>query len=443
MANAAKIKANIARMPVDHRYSMSFKVTALNGEIATKEGRDKAIEWLRANGIGKVWLETYRHNEYVTAAQLVEQRYAFEAAGFEVAGLITYTMLNDPPEVGAERSFVCCWTDPVARARCRAEAERAAKIFDTLLLDDFMFSTCTCPRCIKAKDDGHFADWGAARRALITDVLVNLIMKPAQAVNPNVKVIVKYQCWFDGWFDSGDDPSVQTAALGSCWIGTETRDICPDALKACWINDFIAALTDDHCIGAWFDPLDCSPAKYLEQARYTILGGARESLVHAWDYLVADNPGIVPFGQSPKNGHACRVPFEREIANLRALSVRLAGAQRGNYSMIDGVSTHEFFKDGKKTVVTMDTHNGTIVVREMPGHFVAPSIDDYRSAMISDVIADRQHRDDFEFLSNTMNDPSRAFNLLDKGNGIKVLEPKLPVIAMDMLVWSMRRDTVK
>ena len=61
---AAAFGAGGAEAP-RHVFSMSCKVTAVNGDLATAEGREKAIGWWRRNGFTKLWLESYRHGERV------------------------------------------------------------------------------------------------------------------------------------------------------------------------------------------------------------------------------------------------------------------------------------------------------------------------------------------------------------------------------------------
>ena len=65
------------------------------------------------------------------------------------------------------------------------------------------------------------------------------------------------------------------------------------------------SITQGRCGGGWYDALDCRPEKFIEQARYTILGGMKESLVHCYDYLLADDPGRTPFGEKAKSPRAC------------------------------------------------------------------------------------------------------------------------------------------
>ena len=125
------------------------------------------------------------------------------------------------------------------------------------------------------------------------------------------------------------------------------------------------SITQGRCGGGWFDALDCSPEKFIEQARYTILGGARESLVHCYDYLLADDPGRTPFGEKAKSPRACAGAFERESGNLAALAELVRGAERGKFEMLPcGVSRHEFRKGGKAFIIYLSTKGEKVGVPE-------------------------------------------------------------------------------
>lgn len=341
-----------------HVFSMSCKVTAVNGALATAAGRARAAAWWQENGFGKLWLETCRHGERVPTELLVETRDAFRALGFAVCGMMTPTMLNDPAPGEAEPPMVVCWGDPVARGRLRAEAVRAAQIFDAVIIDDFLFSTCDdrCPRCRADKARRGLADWGEYRRALMREVCERDVLAPAKAANPAARFIIKFPCWHQDYAARGYDPEGQAALFGECWVGTETRDANPDPLQACWIMAWMDELTGGKCGGGWYDALDCTPEKFVEQAYYTILGGARESLVHCYDYLLADDPGRTPFGEKAGNPRACAAAFARHAGELRQLAAFVEGAERGPFAMgADGVSTHEFRKGGKRFLARLNT----------------------------------------------------------------------------------------
>ena len=188
-----------AKVPeAKHVFSMSCKVTAVNGDLATAEGRAKAIAWWKKNGFSKLWLESYRHGERVPTERLVEERDAFRAEGFEVCGMITPTMLNDTEPGKDEPQMVVCWSDPKARERMREECARAAKVFDTVIIDDFLFSCCGdgCERCRADKAARKISDLGEYRRTLMYEVCERDILPAAKKANPKSHFIIKYPCWW-------------------------------------------------------------------------------------------------------------------------------------------------------------------------------------------------------------------------------------------------------
>ena len=106
-----------ATIPDEHIFSMSFKVTSLNGELRELEKREKAVSYLLSNGFSRVWLESYRHGESVPTELLKEYKEYFEKKGLKASGLITPTSLNTPAKEGERAPFCVCWAEQAARER--------------------------------------------------------------------------------------------------------------------------------------------------------------------------------------------------------------------------------------------------------------------------------------------------------------------------------------
>jgi hypothetical protein len=81
-------------------------------------------------------------------------------------------------------------------------------------------------------------------------------------------------------------------------------------------------VSDGKCGGGWYDPIDTQPATFLEQARQTIIGGARESLLHCYDYLATKTPGLAVHNcdLDIANGFADAAAFKNEVSSLQVLA---------------------------------------------------------------------------------------------------------------------------
>lgn len=312
-----------------HVFSMSVKVSSLNRELRDAGKRNGFVEWLRKTPISKLWIESYRHGEYVGSDLLAEYRDYFRSAGFAVSAMVTPTCLNDPAP-GEERApFVVCWSDGKARERLAREAERVASLFGETIVDDFLFSSCTkeCPRCLEAYARSNTQDWALFKRELMRQVSLESVVGPARKANPSARTIVKFPCWYRNWADNGYDCVSQPRLFGACWAGTETRDANKDAMQGVHVLELLDGASGGRCLGGWYDALDCTAEKFIEQARYTILGGAKESLIHCYDYLLAEDPGITPFGEKASRSTRHADMFCAQSHGLAALAAALEGAE--------------------------------------------------------------------------------------------------------------------
>ena len=309
--------------PAPHRFSMTCKAESVIDLFGDPEKRRTAIDWMKEHGIEKVWIEVFRHGRMADVERLTTVRDEFRAAGFVTAGCITPTTAEFAPLLG-------CVGHPERYETFAEAARRAAALFDEIILDDFIFTHCDCDACKKGKGEQSWGDFRAESQA---ELGKRFILEPARSVNPNVKVIIKYPCWYDGYYGAGYDILRETAQYDGVWIGTETRE--PDShaagrrpqTQASWLAGWMNTVAGEKCGGVWFDPIDTRPATYVEQARQSILGGARETLLHCYDYLGTDTPGIALHGTDTQlaTGRADAAAFLREKEGLRRLAALVNG----------------------------------------------------------------------------------------------------------------------
>lgn len=305
----------------ERHFAMTCKIDCVNDEFSTPEGRERAIEWFKRHHISRVYLESYRHGFEAPSHLLEAAKAAFEAAGIECAGCITTTKMSKtaPPEW----PITTCYSDSTGVNFLRETVERTARIFDLIILDDFFLSACTCELCQEAKGE---SDWTTFRMEHMLEVGEKYILLPARKVNPNCKIIVKYPCWYEDLQFRGYDVINQTALFDYAYVGTETREGGPQT-QAAWYQMWLNDIGQEKSLGGWFDPLGTKPETFVEQARQTILGGAKEILLHSYDYLATRNVGIAIHDgdEGVKYGIQDAAAFEYEVKGLQQLIDYLKG----------------------------------------------------------------------------------------------------------------------
>ena len=200
----------------------NFKVALYVVVNATKRLADPAAferEYERAQrqiGFDKVYIEVYRDRQFATDAEVAAVKAHFRAKGIEVSGGVT------PAAGGSRGQFgTFDYELPADRAECIRAITIAARHFDEVILDDFFFYTSKSDADIAAKGE---KSWTQYRLETMRKASQDLILKPAKAANPNVKVIIKYPNWYEHFQALGYDLEQQSQMFDAIYTGTETRD---------------------------------------------------------------------------------------------------------------------------------------------------------------------------------------------------------------------------
>lgn len=165
--------------------------------------------------VDKIYLETHRDLLVVDEKTLLSAKKYFEKRGIKVAGGITLTV-NE-----GNRFETFCYSNPEHRKKVKEIVEYTAKYFDEIILDDFFFTDCKCELCIKAKGN---LSWTQYRLKLMTEAAQELVIKPAKAINPKVKVVIKYPNWYEHFQGLGFNLETEPKLFDGIYTGTETRD---------------------------------------------------------------------------------------------------------------------------------------------------------------------------------------------------------------------------
>jgi hypothetical protein len=193
-------------------YSRAYETAKMGDDIWLPQVWDEISRQVK---VDKIYLETHRDLLVVDEATLLKAKKFFESKGIKTAGGITLTI----NESNNFQTF--CYSNPEDRKKVKEIVEFTAKHFDELILDDFFFTTCKCDLCIKAKGNLSWTDF---RLKLMTEAARDLIIGPAKAVNPKIKVVIKYPNWYEHFQGCGFNLETEPKMFDGVYAGTETRD---------------------------------------------------------------------------------------------------------------------------------------------------------------------------------------------------------------------------
>jgi GH43 family beta-xylosidase len=285
-----------------HRFSTLVTAQQVRDYLGTAEGIDEAIEWCKRTGVTKVYLETFRSSYQAPREILQQAKERFASAGFDVSGCVTTTIVG---KRSTGWNLISCYTDARTQEHLQEIFEFTAGLFDEIMIDDFWFTDCQCGECDSARKsqiitigDQQYpvADdsWEDYRCELMLQLSRSHLLGAAKKVNPKATLIIKYPQWYDRFHERGYDVVRQTADFDHIWVGTETRDY-DDArwggtpqYEAYFIMRWLGGIGGSKCGGGWFDPFGTTEKTYLEQARQTVLAGARESMLFCYGALLKE-----------------------------------------------------------------------------------------------------------------------------------------------------------
>jgi hypothetical protein len=178
---------------------------------------DPAESWsnlTRNLKIDKIYIEVMRNHTLVDEAGLEKLKRFYQDQGVQVCGGLAYSTTETNGYQGFD------YADPENREFARKAAELAARHFDEVLLDDYFFFDRKTDYDIKAKGK---RSWTQYRLQTMREVAKDLIVKPAKAVNPKCKIIIKMANWYDQYAGMGNDTEKVPLIADGMFSGTESR----------------------------------------------------------------------------------------------------------------------------------------------------------------------------------------------------------------------------
>jgi hypothetical protein len=243
--------------------------------------------------VDKVYIESYRSGVLADDALLETVKTFFTAHGVQVAGGIAFAAGGDTAGSeagGGDGQFVSfSYTDPRQRAYVKHISEVTARHFDEIILDDFFFNNTKRDSDIAAKGT---ASWPEFRLKLMDEVSRDLVVGAMRAVNPKVKVVIKFPNWYEHFQANGYDLDQEPKIFDGIYTGTETRDpVTTDQhlqqYESYQIIRYFGNIKPGGNGGGWVDTYDCrSLDRYAEQLWDTMLAKAPEIMLFQYSDLL-------------------------------------------------------------------------------------------------------------------------------------------------------------
>ena len=278
----------------DLKISTYATAHCIKENFSTPDGRKKVLATLKINGISKVYLEVYRSGLVLAPDSLKKYIKFIKENGFEVVGGIATVPGDDFAKKQEGPLTWCNWQNKKTQDDFSEVMKSVAPLFDTFVVDDFL---CTGDTSIESKNAKGAQSWSVYRRALLTRLQEEILIRPAKQANPKLKIIIKYPQWYDRFHMFGYDVETGPKLFDEVWVGTETRGQYTQRfgfvqpyegfINYRWISTFGGKKMG----GAWFDYGDCTAEDFVEQAYQSVLAGAKELVFFSMYDLLQDHPG--------------------------------------------------------------------------------------------------------------------------------------------------------
>ena len=265
-------------------FSTYFLVDEFERFLASDEAIDEVIRVCRAYRIPRIYLETFRDGVQPSRAMVAGAKGRLQDAGFEVAAAVCTTCYGEP---GTALTEFPCLTKDGSRKALEDIFTFAASLFDTILIDEYIWSHCQCDRCREEKGDRAWIDF---RCDQIRQVVRDHVVAPSRKVRPDVRLAYKFPGMYEQYAHQGQDIDSILEEVDGIWVGAEVGPFreCPQNMlrtqgpyRAFFLTQWMNEMAGERLRGSWIMPLE-DTGHLLDVTYQTVLGAPRELVLHPY-----------------------------------------------------------------------------------------------------------------------------------------------------------------
>ncbi len=305
-------------------YAIYFTYPDIEHLLADSASRAEVMRYFAPVRPERVYLECSSAGD-VNVDVMRHARDFFLSQGLKVSGAMVPTTPGGP----------LCYNDPRNLAILERRSKALASIFDEFILDDWLFTTCTCEKCVEARGN---QSWGDYRTKLLLESSERYIIEPAKKAHPGIRVIIKYPNWYEGHRQNGYDVYGETKQFDAMAVGIETRNR--------WWHDQHIPIYSGYVFQKWWPGVD--PKKWIGSwlDNYGMKGDDNDYVAQVWQAVLAQTPEIILWcaGQLFPTGPSSDVyPHLREmLPEFDRVAGLLHGTARGVPMYLPYGSTGEY-----------------------------------------------------------------------------------------------------
>ena len=253
------------------KYAIYFTSRDIDSLLADSGRFKKTMDYFAPVKATHVYLEGAGRGD-VDVALLKKTAERFRAMGIRVSGAM----------VPAGRQGPLVYHDQEDLEALAQRMRSLARIFDDIILDDWLFTTATDPQSVEDRGNQSWADY---RTKLILEQSKKYIIDPAKEVNPNVKVIIKYPNWYESHRGNGYDVYTEDLQFDKMAVGIETRNRM--------IHDQHIPIYSGYIFQKWWPGVDTKKWVGSWLDNYDMKGDYNDYNAQVWQAVLAQTPEII------------------------------------------------------------------------------------------------------------------------------------------------------
>ena len=306
------------------KYAIYFTYSDIERLLADEATRKEVTDYFAPINAGHVYLECSSEGE-VNVNVMKSAADFFRSLGVKVSGAMVPTVPGGP----------MCFNNADQLALLERRSRALAQIFDEFILDDWLFTTCTCEKCVAGRGSMSWADY---RTKLLLQQSEKYIIEPAKKVHPGINVIIKFPNWYEGHRLNGYDVYGETRQFDKMAVGIETRTRA--------VHDQHIPIYSGYVFQKWWSSVD--PKKWVGSwlDNYDMKGQDNDYVAQVWQAVLARTPEIILWcaGQLYHTGPSSDVypHFRDMLPEFDRVAGMLKGSSRGVPMYLPYGSTGEY-----------------------------------------------------------------------------------------------------